>query len=139
MMTQCTLNDLEKAYLAGIIDGEGTVALAHAANRYTLRPLVNVSNCDMRLMAWLKARIQFGNVVSRGKPRKSNWKKGYIFMIEYAWKCKVVLELILPYLILKRRQAELLLEYCSSHEKGKYTERDLVIFLELKALNKRGP
>jgi hypothetical protein len=53
----------------------------------------------------------------------------------------VFLEMLLPYLIIKRRQAELVIEFCKSRlakpNHAPYDERELEVFAEVKRLNER--
>ncbi len=53
-------------------------------------------------------------------------------------KIKSFCEEILPFLPAKRKQAELLIEYCSRRRFSRYNERDYEIYAEMKKLNKRG-
>jgi len=100
--------DEELAYLAGIIDGEGCVSIAkntrRGRNYYSLR--INVSNNSIDLMQWLEDT--FGDVV------RTSYHRWYDRRDLYDWtasgnQAQVLLELVLPFLIIKKDQAKLAL------------------------------
>ena len=111
------------AYVAGLIDGEGCIHIGrHLPKgirkniRHTL--VVHISNTDARLMAWLKSEL--GGSVHLVKQRRAsvasdgrviqpmlqmmNWFAG-------GRNAQMVLEAVLPYLIIKRDQAEIAIEF----------------------------
>ena len=92
------------AWAAGIIDGEGTVLLAkNKANKtWTLR--VVVGNTDPRMIAAL--HDLFGGGVSFTAARKGNWRPVWRWYV-YHKKAEACLERVLPWLRVKRDQAEL--------------------------------
>ena len=105
------LTNEESAYLAGIIDGEGTITFCKRWNRDSYNPIVSIANTDKDLMEYLHNQI--GGTLTvyphRVPPRRTAYK------LEI-WQSNVVpiLEKVLPYLIVKREQAELMLEYIES-------------------------
>jgi hypothetical protein len=106
----CT--EIDKAYLAGIIDGEGS--LGYYWKRTKLhrqhRTMVTITNCDNNLMAWIKAK--FGHVQSAFQSRKKGRSMRHVCHNWEVWgnqRIRHFLVGILPYLIVKREQAELLL------------------------------
>ena len=107
------LTETERAYLAGIFDGEGCVGYyKRRGNRskYSYIALVAISQTDFRPIHWLQEKIQFGTVVTKAG------KKHF----EYQWstnkKSNVYefLDAIIPYLILKKEQAETLLAHLTA-------------------------
>lgn len=136
------LTDIEKAYLAGIFDGEGCVGYYKrigSRNKYSYVSMVLITQSDFRLMLWLESKIGFGNVTTRAG------KKHF----EYHWqvnkKSAVVefLEAIAPYLILKGEQARVLLNHLAKegtepYKKGSVTVEILAerenIYAELRRL-----
>ena len=104
------LTEAERAYLAGIFDGEGCVGYyKRQGNRstYSYVAMVLISQSDFRLMSWLENKIGFGSITTRAG------KKHF----EYHWqinKKSVVidfLEAIEPYLVLKGEQVRTLLTH----------------------------
>lgn len=94
------------AYLAGIIDGEGTIYAQRIRGKFNVR--VYVVNTDVRLIRWLEQNFG-GLVYSRTSKLNPNWKTKWEWVVEKAGTTKI-LSLVLPYLIIKREQAELGLE-----------------------------
>lgn len=98
--------DLEKAYTAGLVDGEGTILLTKWGSSYL--PLINVTNTDQRAVDWLRQR--FGGKIYRSKRALPQHKTALRWTLTGKWAAAFIRE-ILPYLVLKREQAMLLLEY----------------------------
>lgn len=131
------------AYLAGIIDGEGSIgAHFHKSSGAWMTQLV-VTNTNHALMDWLAERW-LGNVI-RCRPGTGGTKPTYFWQVTNR-RVVPVLEDALPYLVLKREHAELALEWaagCQNHGRRGYPpevkERRLVIVERMRELNRRGP
>jgi len=135
----------ELAYTAGIIDGEGCINLSRSKskkckNGYTVQLLVAVGNTNEWLIQWLHFR--YGGHMQYHKEMKLRWKDKWIWQI----KCRQAssfLELILPYLKIKRPQAELGIafqqakKWCSSKTSGAKAIEEAQLILMHK-FNKRG-
>ena len=134
------------AYLAGIIDGEGCLRLGkHTVNggkTYSYGSFIIIGNTDINLINFLLDHL--GGHASPIKSSKKQNKKG-----GWDWRPKAddvtaILTRILPFLLVKSRQAELLLLYRQTVCKpGKRTTTALLLlrdkwFNEMKKLNKRG-
>ena len=141
------------AYLAGIIDGEGSVFLGQRLklrNRekspsYT--PSITVGNTNERLIDWL-VETCVGSKSHSKRPLK-NWKDQYQWSVT-SHKAVELARMLMPYLIIKPQQAYLL--SCFEHEaqwsKGGRPEDTLMpsteinrrkqLYDELKILNRRG-
>jgi hypothetical protein len=97
-------------YVAGIIDGEGTLAIYHSCGRYAAE--VVIPNTSFDLMKWLVG--SFGGRYNTFQPEDLH---GYNRKLLYRWRPsgkknreKFLLG-ILPYLVIKREQANILLEF----------------------------
>ncbi len=95
------------AYTAGIVDGEGSIGIARHKSKsckrgYTLELCVQVTSSDEWLCTWLK--FAFGSSLSHSVNNAGNPMWHWILG---ARKASEFLKLILPYLKLKRPQAEL--------------------------------
>lgn len=105
------LSMTQRAYLAGIVDGEGTITLAKSTRSVGgITPLLSVANTDMKLINWLSNNIG-GKVSVKAKPNE-RCKTGYRW---YTCSVRDVLELIkmvYPYLIIKKDNAEEVLSFC---------------------------
>lgn len=109
------LDKVQLAYLAGIIDGEGHISISrqkspHCKRGYVHRAVVSVSNTQLKLMNRLKS--WFGGHIKIHKPRKFMQNKSV-----YEWNVWAVneqmriLQNVIPYLFLKRTQAEGVLHF----------------------------
>lgn len=118
------------AYLAGIMDGEGTLFIGNYGNKDKIRgtgffqTVMAVTTTDKCLVEWLF--VNFGGWKSEYTPKQRAINcKGPV----HSWKCTGdrlthICELILPYLVIKRDQAEILLAmrrtyFCSEYQPGK--------------------
>jgi len=105
----------EKAYFAGIIDGEGSIIFHE--DRPKTNFCIEVSNTDEKVMIWIqKLFAPYLKVVYRKRKRKSgfgvekNWKDVYQLYIAGIMNVYDILRAILPYLIIKRKKAQGALE-----------------------------
>lgn len=72
------MTELERGYLAGIIDGEGSITLTKDKQfRY---PVLEVSSTTYQIVEYLKEH--FGGVISKKNERNPKWKQAYIWKIE---------------------------------------------------------
>lgn len=138
-----TVADL--AYTAGIVDGEGCVAINVSRNRSSnicYYPYVSVKNTDMVLTGWLLetfgGRVTYASGTNRHKATYT-WRL-------YGRNAHNFLELTLPYLKLKWRQAEIALELqerieCKNVTALSQDETAVRAGLadEIHSLNRRGP
>jgi hypothetical protein len=130
------LTNEQKAYIAGIIDGEGHIGLYSCRDKKGwLRSVIGVCNTYKPLLDYLK--ITYGGCISEQR-RDPNIKHRPTFGWQIASKsaCKKVLEDTLPYLTIKKEQAILLLEFCNTGGWRKMTTRDYEISRLLKELKK---
>ena len=133
-----------KCYVAGVIDGEGTITVAIRKSPKNIlpnmTPMVLVSNSNKDLIDYLHPLL-LGSTL---KTAKENEIRKSVFQIQIAKLLDVeaLLTQILPYLMVKRRQAELVLEYCALRKKDtllSYNDRLFEIAKEVRFLNERGP
>jgi len=136
------------AYTAGIVDGEGSIHIMRSKDvsyktslKYELR--VSIGNTNEWLCQWLK--MQFGGCVSSHTPLKPHWKRSYNWLMR-ANKARDFLELILPYLVIKKTHAELAIKFQNEIQQQKILKNkreDVRIIQEanyilMKSLNKKG-
>jgi len=103
------------AYLAGIIDGEGSIYIGNfSCNPKTKLPYyqtnIQVSNTDKALIDWLKNT--FGGLVNTRTRKQipANSRKQVFMWTVTGERLTHLCEEILPYLICKKRQAEIMLK-----------------------------
>ena len=134
---------VSRAYAAGVLDCDGSIWIARSKgrNRPTFALKVNVSNTRLPLIEWFEANYK-GNRWT-GKTREKKWKQ------LYRWECtgvaaKTLLETVTPFLVVKRRQALVALEFASTFGiRGELPdsvfELRKSLYEEMLQLNKRGP
>ena len=98
------LSKIDIAYMAGIVDGEGSIT-AYVTQRTRIR--LTVTNTSLELMKWMVSRFG-GSFYTKAKKEERN-------MQAYGWevackKAEKALRLLLPFLVIKKRQAELALQ-----------------------------
>ena len=133
-------NDLDLAYSAGILDGEGCIKICRVSaaainrpnDRFTLDIQVNMT--DKEVVEWLYNT--FGGYFYLHRSFNPRWKNSYRWYLQYQ-SCRNFLEWVLPYLRVKREQAKLALKYLDI--KRRDVEAKRVIYAKLKLLNERGP
>ena len=107
--------DTDLAYMAGLIDGEGTIFI-YIDNRGREHRILNIGNTNRELLEWVES--VFGGRVCRGSiPKKDNWAQGYL------WQCGPlvadnILRACFKYLKIKQKQAAILIAY--NLLRGKY-------------------
>lgn len=108
------MSDSERAWLAGVIDGEGSIFLSKVSGAnyrrgFFYRPQMAVSNTSRSFL------IRVGEVVGEGTVQlaqrgNGNWKTRWMYCA-VAGVLRVVLPQIIPHMIIKRAQAEKMLEF----------------------------
>lgn len=147
------LTPTELAYLAGIIDGEGTITIIRATKKWrentrvVLTPTVQVHNTNENLLRWLSDKL--GMVVfsrdrrlstmPRNQPIKSTPKTSYSMNI-VGYRCFRLLQAIEPYLIIKREQAATVIRFielraASAVYNDAYSDEQQALWLKVRALN----
>ncbi|WP_261180560.1 LAGLIDADG family homing endonuclease [Anaerobacillus sp. CMMVII] len=48
------MNNIEAAYLAGIIDGEGTITLTKMNNTHNRRQVISIASTDLELLTYVQ-------------------------------------------------------------------------------------
>lgn len=133
------MNLQEKAYIAGIIDGEGTVTLSRAHANEMPAPKVSVANNSIKLLNWIKDRAGSGVIIKRSK-REPQHGVQYVLDISDNAALRLLAE-VKEYLIVKKQHAELLVSCykATTPRNGKYTEKlfaqKMGLVAEIRALN----
>ena len=93
-------------YVAGIVDGEGSIGFGKT--RGTIFPRVFVTNTNLDLLNALKD--QFGGDINPLSLRKENWAQGYTWRLSWT-KAVEFIRRIEPYLFIKDKQAHTILAW----------------------------
>jgi hypothetical protein len=129
------------AYAAGILDGEGCIRIAkHSRSdgglKYSAR--ITVVNTSMALLEWFVSK--FGGRIYEHHAGSENWRQCYRYEIS-GYAAGELCKAVLPYLVIKRRQAEIVIGFkpsvkrCTTPTSAEENDRRN----EASSLNKRGP
>jgi hypothetical protein len=113
------LTPTEIAYIAGLVDGEGCITLT-AHNRKSgknyITPHIQIVNTYKGVIDWLQGKLRFACArrIRSNRPNRVD-----IFSIDLKGRRIQIqfLEKVLPYLIIKRKQAEIQLAYLKKRER----------------------
>lgn len=106
------LSETQKAYLAGLIDGEGCFGIAHIGKSNTYVPKIGIQMTDETVIMWVRdiTNSSCRSSMRFDKESNKNWRTQYL--VRFSGKRAILLsKLLLPYLITKKKQAELLVEF----------------------------
>lgn len=98
---------VEKAWAAGFLDGEGCFTLTRSTNKRTVNARIHAGQIVRDPLDKLQGLFG-GNVSLRDTRNRPFW----LWELYGASACRTVLPQLIPYLVVKRAQAELLLEFC---------------------------
>ena len=114
------MSPTERAYVAGIIDGEGWVEYRYVQRRRNTRPgkpvyktlivRMEVPQVDGRLIDYLIATTAEGNRDIKRYPNHPTYKDQHRWRVSHHG-CYRVLKQIYKYLIVKREKAKLIINY----------------------------
>ena len=144
-----------KAYIAGILDGEGCIHISLQSKRGprsigTLHHIVQIANTSKVLVDFIANWFDNQNIpyhVWWTKPKGKNQKIYAQVRVTRFHGINKFLTLLLPYLVIKKAQANLMLEFSSrrlevlgqeGRRKLSYENRDFEIINLMKTLNQRG-
>lgn len=115
-----TLPEWELGYIAGILDGEGSITMAYASTTGVYSPVITVSNTNRFMLETLLAETLLGGVYKKAdKRRKSkNYKQGWAWHLGSVEDIHSLLSKVTKYMLVKRPEAELLLECCANRLAG---------------------
>lgn len=131
------LNDLpewSKAYLACYLDTDGYIGLGVV--NYTqkrkpqIHPRINFFSKDLRSLEVINEWLgSFGIMITKSEPWKSQLNFSKVS------HCRLIAKHTLPYLILKRKQAEILVEWRNGRIRTPYSIQDIELCCGMRALN----
>jgi len=142
--------DNEKfAFVAGIVEGEGTFSLSRSIDQkqgkhYTsFHPQIIIVNNNLQLLEFCQDVVG-GTIYEKQEPKGSYPFHGKVFDLRIFGQRKVLdaIANLLPFLVSKKREAELLYEYCQSRinspAKQPYTQREKEIYRVLCGMHNKG-
>jgi deoxycytidine triphosphate deaminase len=98
-----TITDISAAWVAGIIDGEGHIRMDVGGQKRGLH--LSVANTDRGMLEQLQELFQTGQIYKKMKKKDSN-KQGYEWIVTKTQHIQEILIRVLPYLTIKRRDAQ---------------------------------
>jgi hypothetical protein len=133
------LTEVELAYIAGIIDGEGHISIRRSKrpkNITIYQPVVGLTNQSEDLIFWMDERIAWTR--RNLQVDKTGWGWAYKPSI-LGHSIVPLLEGMLPYLVIKADRALLVLEFCASRAaspiNSKLTAEQIAIADKVRSLN----
>lgn len=130
--------ELDLAYIAGFFDGEGCVVInkyIHTNGKEYSQMRVIISNTNLEVLTQIQAR--FGGAIL-SKNVSGNHKRGYELRL-LSWSGANILKFMLPYLIVKSKQARVGIEfqntmdgYCGNQYKTKLPDEVIEVRAKLR-------
>lgn len=120
------LSATDAAYLAGIVDGEGTIALTRRHSWEHRYAAITIANTDLGMLEWVKNAVGVGNISTK-RTYNIKWTPSYGYNV-YSQQALSILEQVLPYLkTRKRERAKLLVAHYTklTARNGKYSKEQL--------------
>ena len=117
------MTEIEKAYIAGIIDAEGNITLQRfQVNEYP-SPCISITSTTLNLLTHLKEIIGYGDIHYTKDYNIKNFKDFYIYKIKNSNAINLLKD-IYPYLMvgIKKQRASLIInKYNDLNPNGHYT------------------
>ncbi|WP_195988631.1 LAGLIDADG family homing endonuclease [Clostridium sp. D53t1_180928_C8] len=122
------MTETEKAYIAGIIDGEGSIMLQKFHAKEHPSPCVSIASTTLELLKWIKIIVGKGVIVHKKNYNPERHQDCYSYQLKYNDAINLIKD-IYPYLIIKtkRKRAELILTRYKevTPRNGRYSEEML--------------
>jgi len=101
----------EKAYIAGIVDGEGSIMLIKFHNNQFPAPCLSISSTTIELLQWLKNTTEMGTIKSKKNYNLDKHRDSFTYMVKYNNAISLIKE-IEHYLVIesKRKRAKLIIK-----------------------------
>ena len=155
------MTETEAAYFAGLIDGEGSLRIFEM-NQYRPVTREQYKVCHLRLsigmtheptIRWLRNLTESGAIQFLDNRRHPKWRPAWI-IVWSTGSAGPLLKCVLPYLILKKRNAEIALEWIELSREMRHfvggrsrydrvipqhiREKRSVLLAEMQSLNRKG-
>ncbi len=114
------------SYIAGLVDGEGTVTLARAHRNEHRQLSVAISNTDINILNWVLKMVGLGKIVPH-KVYNKNHRQGFTYRV-VSREAMMLLKQITPYLLTyKKKRAKMVIKSLErlTLRNGKYTPKML--------------
>jgi len=117
-ISQATFTDVDRGWLAALIDSEGSIG-AYIANKRLIIPRISIANTCKELMQRTKNILGSEGTIQCVRPSKYGWKPCYIIHIFSIPRIHSILKQLEPLLIAKKEQAKVMIRFCESRFQNK--------------------
>lgn len=118
----------DKAYIAGIIDGEGSIMLLRFHKNQFPAPCVSVASVSIELLQWLQSTIGYGVIKSKKNYSPDKHQNSFTYIVKYNEAINL-LEIAEPYLVIyqKKLRAKMIINQYKSltMRNGRYSKEQL--------------
>ncbi|HDK7161164.1 TPA: LAGLIDADG family homing endonuclease [Clostridium botulinum] len=94
----------QKAYIAGIIDGEGSIMLLRFHNNQFPSPCISISSTTIELLEWIKSLTKIGTIKRKKNYNAEKHTDSFAYTIKYNDAINLLIQ-IEPYLVIKNKKA----------------------------------
>lgn len=77
------INQIEKAYIAGIVDGEGSIMLQKFHSNEHPSPCVSIASTTLELLQWIKSTVGNGHITKKKNYNNEKHKDCYSYKINF--------------------------------------------------------
>jgi hypothetical protein len=123
------MHNWEASYIAGIIDGEGSITLTRIHKNEHRRPCITIASTDMELLTYIQS-LTGGNINNKKNYNPDKHQDSYTLNINKKKDVFFTLQHVSPFLRInkKRLRAQWILNRYNSVtiRNGKYTTEELV-------------
>ena len=92
----------DRAYIAGVIDGEDSIMLTRFQKNQHPAPCVTISSTSYELLLWIKNKTGLGRIVAKKNYNPGIHKDSCTYVTKYN-EAISLLELIEPYMVIKQK------------------------------------
>lgn len=138
------MKNIDAAYIAGFVDGEGCFSIA---NNREHKAMLYVVCTDSDTIQYLKTISGYGKITTTSQPIKSYWKQAFRWAVN-SHDMIMLLTQIEPYLVTKKKQCHVMQEWLTTlrgwggNKSNPLTKKEFEIrqdrYQRMKQLNKRG-
>jgi len=144
------LPEWARGWLAGLLDGEGTITAKRRkrkADIINIQPMIVLNSTSLELLKKVRDILGCGTIVAHSPSytkKHPNWNFVWRLEIKGSFAVYTVLKQVYPYLIVKRRHAEIVMKICEENIRAYTTNKPANITYfehlvsELKSLTRRG-
>jgi hypothetical protein len=143
----------ELAWVAGIVDGEGSLCILKTRdleyNSLRFYLIISVRMSCKKTILTLRDIFDIGRLYQMKNKIERN-RDSYTWSLSSRWDCEYVLNLIYPYLVTKKKHADIALQFLRNKKLISATkrpgnilwnslnDRQINLFMQMQALNKSG-